>query len=93
MDKQDELAVALVPLVDSIEFRTAVADPRGEFGKPEDLIAAAVRSFMGSDANVARAVAAMRDDPFADDAHLLGTTQQDRRMEHYARTALGGDGE
>lgn len=30
----------------------------------------------------------MREDPFVDDAHLLGTTQQDAWMEHYAVCAL-----
>ncbi len=31
---------------------------------------------------------AMRDDPFVDDVLLLGTRQQDMRMEHYARVAI-----
>lgn len=48
MDKQDQLAAFLIPLVDSVEFRTAVGSCRTHFGKPEDMIAAAVRSFMGS---------------------------------------------
>ena len=37
---------------------------------------------------VARVVEAMRDDPFIDDARLLGTTQQDQRMDHYASVAV-----
>lgn len=37
---------------------------------------------------LAKAVAAMREDPFIDDCRLLGTTQQDARIEHYARIAL-----
>lgn len=34
------------------------------------------------------AVEAMREDPFIDDAHMLGTTEQDLRMEHYASVCL-----
>lgn len=37
---------------------------------------------------VERVVEAMREDPFMDDLHLLGTTAQDMRMEHYATIAL-----
>lgn len=32
-------------------------------------------------------IEAMRDDPYMDDAHLLGTTTQDARMTHYAEIA------
>jgi len=39
-------------------------------------------------AAIKEAVEAMRRDPFCDDACLLGTSQQDARMEHYARIAL-----
>jgi hypothetical protein len=35
-----------------------------------------------------RVVELMRADPFIDDAHLLGTTQQDMRMLHYATIAI-----
>lgn len=41
---------------------------------------------------VEAAIEAMRDDPFMDDAHLLGTTQMDARLEHYARTVLATGG-
>lgn len=34
------------------------------------------------------AIEAMRNDPFVDDANLLGSTQQDQRMAHYAETAI-----
>lgn len=45
------------------------------------------------EAAVNEAVERMRADPFGDDAHLLGTTQQDERMRHYARAALShGEG-
>lgn len=40
------------------------------------------------DAQLEKAVEAMRADPFIDDERLLGTTQQDERMRHYARIAL-----
>lgn len=38
--------------------------------------------------DLSAAVERMRADSFPDDAHLLGTTQQDERMRHYARAAL-----
>lgn len=38
--------------------------------------------------SVAAVVDAMTLDPFMDDVILMGTTQQDMRMEHYARVAL-----
>ncbi|MER8560120.1 hypothetical protein [Mesorhizobium sp. M0578] len=34
------------------------------------------------------AIEKMREDPFIDDASLLGTTQQDLRMEHYAKVVI-----
>lgn len=39
-------------------------------------------------AEIERTIERMRADPFPDDAHLLGTTQQDARMEHYARVCM-----
>ena len=45
-----------------------------------------------SKAAMERALDAMREDHFVDDAHLLGTTQQDARMEHYATVALAAAG-
>lgn len=37
---------------------------------------------------IARAVEAMREDPFMDDIRALGTTAQDDRMTHYATIAV-----
>ncbi|RWN55876.1 MAG: hypothetical protein EOR99_35075 [Mesorhizobium sp.] len=39
-------------------------------------------------AGLKSAIEAMRNDPFIDDAKLLGTTQQDQRLAHYAETAI-----
>ena len=42
---------------------------------------------MGDDPVKIAVIEAMRDEPFQDDVHLLGTSQQDDRMAHYARIA------
>jgi len=69
-----------------------LADPKLDalaFDKHDSrIIRAALAALPSKDATIAEAVERMRADPFIDDAHLLGTTSQDQRMQHYAAIAL-----
>lgn len=55
--QKDELAEALIPLVNSTAFQMMMRAPRGALGKPEDAIAAAVRAYANREDVVERVAA------------------------------------
>lgn len=88
MDKQDELARIIGDASEGpgpLKVRRLTDNACAE-------IAAAVRAYLESAKVESAAVEACRADPFCDDARLLGTTQQELRMAHYARAALAAIG-